>query len=726
MHGTSIVILLAASALANPTPLPEEAKLTLTFAAPAEGETAAGTGLVAVEGKGKDGATEHHDVKATIPGTVSFRLRSGLVWRVTLRSPQYWAAAKSVFLATDDEALIPIVPLGTLRLHLDEARKDPPAMTVSAWTAAVGRGAPSAPLLSDEPCTVDKTVVECRAPSGSFDLRLVSRGFMPTYYWGKVIPPHGTLDLGGLRLAEGSSVSGWCEGLGSGQTALVMLTPVRLGGQADPRGSQQSDRRALSGKVSERGFFQITGVPVGEYALTVQAEGLLAGELRVRVMPGVEARLPESIRLTPPSSLAVSITPLADPRGQPWRAEVIGLSRERGRKPTGAQGVASSDGLWTAAGLRPGSYILNVTDAGGNVWESRLLSVEGASSESVVLAQVEVEGILTRKAQALAADLVFENLPMTVSTQANAEGRFACTLPREGRWDVRVDGASEHATVADVEVRVPPGKARAWVEIDLAATRLRGIVVDREGKPQANFLILAHGIGSGKSSDARSLDDGTFEINALPAGEYQVKARAPLESQPVMVSLKEDEESTVRLTVDDGRHIKGIVTSPWGSVAGAGIIGLPHGARQVGVPISILAASTDADGSFEVTLPVGADAADLLIVPPGLAGRLVLLTASDETVRIAASADGGVLRIVRRGPGSLDLTNGSASIPLRTAAQLLGSRLDAGGQAVSSFVMEPGRYGICREPQGPCTWGELPPGGELTLESPQVPPRTSQ
>lgn len=727
MGAVVITMLLAAQALSSPVAAPEQVKLSVTVSLERAGEAPAGTGVVAVDGRSKEGAALHEEVKTAIPGTVSFSLHSGVVWTIAVRSPEYWAAAKSVFVAADDQVVIPAVPAGTVHVRLDEAVKEPPEVTFWAWTAAVGPGAPSTPLLAEEPCTRQSTSVECRGPAGRLDLRLGARGFLPTYYWDKAVPPHGTLDLGVLKLAEGSSVSGWCEGLGANQPATVVLTPVQLGGVANLRSSEQTARRALSAPVSERGFFQVSGVPVGEYDVFVEAKGLVSPRLSVRVGPGVEARLPEPIRLTPPASLAVSVVPPVDTRGLPWGLELASLGYIPGRERTELRGSTSPEGEWAATGLSPGPYYLNVADGAGNTWDGRRIEVEGAATVSVEVSPVEVEGRLTRKGEPLAADIWFEMGPMTAATAANAEGRFACTLPKEGRWDVRLESGSTHVTVGDVDVRVPPGKSRASVEIDLAATRLRGIVVDLAGKPQANFTVFAMRNGGVQHSEARSGSDGAFEIEDLPVGEYSVEARwRNLQTRRVTVSLKEDPEAAIRLVVEEGNRIRGTVTSQWGPVAGAGVSGFPVGAFQPGVPTARLAATTDSAGSFEVTLPPGAQAADLLILPPGLAGRLVRLPASDEPVAIVARADGGLLRIVSGSRGAQQLSNGEASMPLAAVTRLAGSWPASGGaQASASLVMEPGRYGICPFPQGQCTWGVLSPRGELTLESPQSRPRAS-
>jgi hypothetical protein len=722
-----IAMLVAVNAAVAPTPGPDRAGLSVTVTAERDGEAAPVSGVVAVESRRTDGAVLHEEAKVTIPGTVTFRLVPGLVWTITLQSPEYWAAPRSLYLAAGESVSIPAVPAGTVRTQLDAGANELPEVSLWAWAATAGRGAPSPPLVAEEPCVRVGTRIDCRVPSGRLDLRLGARGFIPAYHWAKAVPPFGTLDIGKLTLIEGGSVSGWCDGLGAGQAATVVLTPVLLGGEAGRRGAEQAVRRSLSGRVSDRGFFQISGVPVGDYHLAVDVKGLVSQSISVRVAPGVEARLLEPIRLTPPASLAVSIVPPVDPQGQPWRLELAGLTYVPGRERAELQGTTSAGGDWDATGLSPGPYVLTVADGRGNTWDARRLDIMGPAAESFVMAAVEVEGRVTRKREPLAADVTFEMGPMAIKTTANAEGRFACSLPKEGRWEVRVKNESANATVASVEVRVPPGKSRTWVEIDLAATRLRGTVVDLAGQPQRGFTVLANSVGEAASSLAQSGSDGTFEINDLPVGEYAVMARSSrLQSRRTTVSLTEDAETTVQLVIEEGNRIRGIVTSAWGAVAGAGVAGFPVGAVQPGVTTGKLVVTTDQAGSFEITLPPGAQAADLLILPPGLAGVLVRLPASEEPVMIMARADGGLLRIVSPNRASLQVTNGTASLSIAAVSRLAGDRIAAGPGYSATLMMEPGRYGLCPRPQGQCAWGVLPPRGELTLESPLGQPQPSE
>jgi hypothetical protein len=722
-----MAVMLAAHAGAAPQRSPEPVDLAVSVSVGREGEAAPGSGIVAVDSESRHGALLHQEVKVTIPGAGSFRLEPGLVWTITLRSPEYWAAARTIFVSEGTSVSMSATPVGIVRAHLDTRVNESPEVTVWAWAATAGRTSSSSPLVAEEPCVRSRSWVDCRVPSGRLDIRLGARGFVPVYHWEKDVAPFETLDVGTLTLAEGGSVSGWCDGLGPGQDAAVVLTPVLLGGKAGRRGADQAVRRSLSSRVSERGFFQISGVPVGDYHAAVDTKGLVSEAASVRVVPGVEARLLEPIRLSPPASLAVTVAPPVDPRGHPWRLDLAGLDHVPGRERVEEQGSTTASGDWNVTGLPHGPYALTVADANGSTWDVRRLEISGPTTESFVMAAVEVEGRLTRKHEPLAAGVTFEMGPMTAKATANAEGRFACTLPQEGRWDVRVKNESTHVTVGDVEVRVPPGKSRAWVDIDLAATRLRGTVVDLAGKPQAGFTVLASRVGGSGSSYSRIADDGTFEINDLPVGEYSVVARSSrLQSRRMAVTLAEDVETSVHLVIEEGNRIRGIVTSPWGAVTGAGVAGFPVGATPPGIPSSRLVATTDPAGMFEIALPPGAQAADLLILPPGLAGMLVRLPVCEEAVTIVARADGGLLRIISPTRAAQNVTNGMASLSLNTVLRLAGNRFAAGPGQSATLMMEPGRYGLCPSPQGQCTWGVLAPRGELTLESSIGQPRANQ
>ncbi|MCA1579853.1 MAG: carboxypeptidase regulatory-like domain-containing protein [Acidobacteria bacterium] len=119
----------------------------------------------------------------------------------------------------------------------------------------------------------------------------------------------------------------------------------------------------------------------------------------------------------------------------------------------------------------------------------------------------------------------------------------------------------------------------------LAGARLTGRIVDDEGKPVAGARVRAAGTeifsdqDSSTLSEAKTGADGTFAMEAAPAGARTIVARAP---GLVQVSLFQmDPKPDVKLTLKQGGTIRGVVLDPTGkAAAGAIVISEDQGAES--------------------------------------------------------------------------------------------------------------------------------------------------
>jgi hypothetical protein len=572
-------------------------------------------------------------------------------------------------------------------------------------------------------CEREGANVTCRVPSGQLDLRLGSAGFVPLYFWESKVPPHGSVDLGTLRLDRGSSISGWCEGLPARAQARVTVTPIRPGKTHDFREHEKSIRDTLLVPVSDRGFFQAVGLPPGEYTVEATAAALRSRRVRVQVAAASESQLPDPLRLVGPAALAVSIAPPVDPAGQPWLVQLIAASGGAGQGQGERTGYTSSTGEWNASGLPSGRYLIGVEDSLGNRWAARTISMEGDRTEAFLLSAVEVDGTLRCAGEPCGGAVAFsEDVSVRqVTMEAGPDGSFSGVLPEEGKWLVEVVRQSSRTIAGAFDVRLAAGESRARVTIDVGGGSLQGTVVDGSGQPIAGASVAIVTKGGPLVARAQSVENGAFEVHDLTAGDYLASAQSAVGTSGAVAATVGDEPGgPLRLVIRPRTKARGVVTGPWGPVIGAAIIGLPRSPAGVG-PLRTIRTHTAGDGTFEVELPAGCAAADLLIVPPGLGGRLVVLPVSDEVVFLEVSPNKGTLRVQGRASWKF-LVNGAASVPVSLV--LGGSRAigDAPGAASPQLSLEPGRYGICTAPGGGgrCTWGVVSASGEVLLDADEV------
>jgi hypothetical protein len=390
------------------------------------------------------------------------------------------------------------------------------------------------------------------------------------------------------------------------------------------------------------------------------------------------------------------------------------------------RGPASITGLWKAEGLLPGRYSLTVSTSDGDEWHREDFVQNNDLELSVVLDSRMVHGKISFGDRPLHAKLSFSNgAGGNGSATSDEEGRFTVRLPdsAQQQWDVEV--RSEEPAVKRVVsgVEVVPDRE---LTIRIPTGRLRGEVVDEAGEPVPYPLV--HFLKSGTTSDVLGTEAGTFAIAGLDPGPNMVQADGPddTQSEQVPVDFPESGDAEpVRLVVEKGRTVRGLVMSASGPVPGARVWVIPSD-----VPPSLARAiETDAKGHFLAHIPRAATQFDVFVNAPGFSYMMDHAGYRNSVLQADVDQSGGML--VMRGLDRLDNLYAVHGGAIQYVDWLI---REAGGMFQEGVLtiprLEAGPYSLCivaadawpmfratnGAAGGRCAAGVLPPLGTLSLD----------
>jgi hypothetical protein len=285
---------------------------------------------------------------------------------------------------------------------------------------------------------------------------------------------------------------------------------------------------------------------------------------------------------------------------QPAQVSAFGYGRlDTSGRPLGdfIGGSSNARGEFQAAGLAPGRYkVFAYPNPSESVeWYSDSTSFEITDSDvsglvvklrrgSSVSGVVTVEGLSDRAAAArmLAAVRVYGSITRGSEQDAGPggfiravavrpDGGFLITGVRPGTLRLEVGTEVKGLSLARVElggadqrqgINITEGAQVSGVRVVLAygSATLRGQLSFPNGAapPQGTrMVVVARRVGSGEGRWTRGAEAdarGRFQLEGLPAGEYEVQARAfgggvALMSEPQRVSVNEGGDITVSLTL---------------------------------------------------------------------------------------------------------------------------------------------------------------------------------
>jgi len=679
-------------------------------------------------------------------------------WSLQAEAPGYWGNPEFLELSTEPkEVALDLWPAGIVEGGFLQAEGEQTSAQLEVFfRPAPGGSHGDSPPPAKNTCLVEKGTWRCTVPAGVLDLRFQAQGFIPRYQWGVTVPRQEAVRLGKFDLVRGSAVLGWVVTVDRSpiaKGARIELRPRMSGpvsGGRDRGGRLES--LTFEAPVNERGFFQIDGVPAGSYVLEASQAPFAPSRVTVQVLPGevTEVANPPVV-LDFPKALEIVLNPPLDPDGKPWSVELAQLDRNTMEISKVAATIAGEDGSWKKTGLSQGSYMVRIGSYAGDTWHRQQIEVDESPVPLFIdLEVVQVVGTVKLGESPLAALLTFGGPfgATRIKAKSDEDGRFELALPRAGDWTVHVSSEAPPVLreVPKVPINPRPGKTVAEVELNLPDTWLRGRVVDESDKRVAGAIVNVKTTGSTVEPQvqARSDDEGKFEIFGLPAGPLLVGAEAAGDrsSDRITVQLSEGEESaSVVLKVRPQVRITGTLVSATGPVTGGKVKAAP-----VGVPyFTVRTTTSDAQGRFEVFLPPAAREMFLAVAAPGFALRMLRLPVTEKReITLGVEQMAGTLILESDVPlataepedpyvvifhkGSLE------ALPLLSAWAMMSGETPESPTRSKIPNVEPGDYRACWMlpaekagfdlgvvPQGRCADGFVSVNGTVTLKLPNPP-----
>lgn len=684
------------------------------------------------------------EISLQAPGEREIPLPPG-DWEARFEAKGFWSETVTVSSQlASTTSRVRVFPSASLqgKVVLPAGEKPLPALTVRLQPPfGPGQEKDLAIALS---CPMQDGKLACEVPAGRFDIRLrAEAGFAPVYLWDFPIPGGKETDLGEIVLRRGASVSGWVQTADASplsRECQVKLGPV----SAEPDQLGTEDRlakTAFEAKPDEKGFFQIVGVPPGQYEVTAVQPGFAPTRVRpIDVRPELESQVIERLVLDRPVIFELALDPPMEPYGHLWRIEMV---RRSDPSEVGSEthiGSATADGIWKSPGIAPGTYEVTVLGDLKSVWHRESVEVrKGQPRLEIRLPVLFVKGTVHLGDEPLAATLwLGDKKGGRVRFDSDERGRFSGVLPGEGEWVPWIDSEEIKTTLDPVEIRAPQGKDEATVDLVVPDTTLTGQVVGEDGKPvpAAQVTVAPLSDKRRRGSSLKSGEDGSFTVRGLLPGRVSIHATQgdDLKSDYVETAIPEEGEGPdLRLVLRRQRTFQGRVVSATGGVPGAVVTAwTPFGGKATA---SMAESVTGPDGRFEVALPPDAVLLNLLVMPPGHALRLTtVLAPQGQSVEIPVERQGGtlVIEMPAKGPSPLLVHGGTFTFPdlLKRWARLQGApasnpaRLTLPNVSAGSYSLCVGAAAVSRlqegaePPAASCAGGALPPHGELLLKAP--------
>lgn len=643
-------------------------------------------------------------------------------WEVALDSPRFWALPRNVVVPATDvpvESVLSVWRTGTLegRLALPAPVPNPlPAVRVTVTSRPDPRRPPDIPRETSFDCsTTPAGALKCAIPAATLDVAVRVAGYAPQHIWDLKIQPDHATDAGPLKIQKGASLLAWLDNDFVRRVAAPVRAIVRYETAAPSRSltSMRLTMPVAEGTFSKKGVVLLSPLPAGRYVLEAQAKGYAPLEIPVQLFEGRETTPRRSIELSAALKVRLLLQPALGPRGTAWRVELWRTLPGVGSQNAGG-GVASVDGIFDAPDQAEGPLRVMIKDAANNILATQDIVVTPAVSEYPIKADIEaVTGkVIMSDAPVARARLLFGGSGGTekIRAVADADGRFAVTLPRRGAWVVDVT-APEEAVATSVTTNV----GRDEVVVRLPATEVSGWVRDANRKlmPGAEVTLLCGGRPMTRATD----DNGAFTFRGVPSGPVSLRAtgRGTRDYSPQLrLTLPENGRLVdIQLSLEAVRSLNGTLRSGGEVVVGA----LLHSFAFVAGSANREETTTDLQGQFSIDVPAGAAEVIIIAGSPGRTLETFSVPATSNSVVLQMAPVGGTLHL-KWPPGASPLTvtfndHWTPSVELMTWARSQGAMVASGAADVPNVA--PGKYRLCSGAH--CAEGVLAVGGQLDLDA---------
>ena len=668
-----------------------------------------------------DGGASPLNRTIVVPGTETIELADG-TWELSVQSPALWSAVSIVSVSPGQSVVLELWPVAVLRGSITAADKglEIRELRVRFAPAVESRtGLPS----GEATCALDDQQWRCLLPAGVHDLRILSPGFIAEFRWNQQLQPAKEVNLGRLILRRGASLVGVVSVARGVRTRMQDVVI-----EARPRTlTIQAPKRRYTTSANVRGFFQLAGLPPGDYLIHAESNGADAKGLRSEDRPATiiedkNAELRSPLVLDWPRKIFLSISPPSvTSAGSGWHLRLYRELDDNGPLEGVLSTVTDSNGIWSGEVL-PGRYLLQVGPSDDSVWRSAELTVhrEDVHLDLEVAAQ-KVAGSVRMGDQPIAgARLIFggANGSQRHALVTDDRGHFAGDIPAAekvpNKWKItiearepRVQRTSEYEAASD-----DGGHLRFDIEIPGTVVKGRVLNEDRTAAPGA--LVTLRSENGGVIEQASAEADGRFEIFGFDPGVVHVQADGSGgASEIVEVRASETETVGIDLVLLSEVVVRGRIRSRSAAGVEAKLTALQRDVRTTFVPNAI----TDGEGRFELTLPPKTRIFDLVVQAPGFAlasGRVTVQ--DDKALTITVDQLGGAFDVEIPRNADVVIRHDGAEFPARWLATLSGGSIQPRGEKwdlASLTNLEPGQYSVCAA--GLCRTGLVLPQGRTLL-----------
>jgi len=465
----------------------------------------------------------------------------------------------------------------------------------------------------------------------------------------------------------------------------------------------------VTAESGETGEFALSGLSPGIYTLAAEAPGFartFRTDVQLREEPETDLG---TVKLAPARTLAIHCTPV-DKCGTEVRLLLAGAQND-----WAAVDAPLVEGRATLLPVAPGAATLRLID-GREIVAEKEVSVASDRERTeleIDLGSASVSGLVTRGgAPVSGGSLTFlsgsqaprrivqvsqtgesgafsprivGDLPRQVAVSVDGSGRFLTTDLSAGEYNVTYVDANGQSAPRRVTVTAA---AQSTLQLDWPAGQVRGYVHLADGSPAGGAMITVRDAG-GQAPLAMASVDGTFTISGLETGSAEISASKGKTRARQTVSVGDPGQEYVELTLEEAHDRAFTVTVVDGR-------GLPvsnafvffH--RREG----LLTASTDVNGSAEVTLREGDAIGDLAAFAPargwsfqsGAGGESAALRFGDQSGALVVRASSGALACEALAP---------TGFPITQALAILGGSITAtAGRPLEIGGLPPGTYTV--------------------------------